>query len=355
MDMGPLAVKRKLVWGLLTAVVVVLFVGGQSVSARPLSADYDCTAQTGVAVDECEALVALYNATGGSSWSNATGWLQSSDVCTWHGVGCSDGHVIALDLFNNNLSGSLPIEIGGFPYLRTLTLNDNPLSGPIPVTITFLDLDLFHFQGTTLCEPVDPAFQDWFSQIVYRFSSGIYCSTIVPTNTPSAAQTQTAAAAVENLPWPQQTLTALAVEAESTPQFSTATLEPSPTLIENAYTATPMIIGDSDQVIGSFGGMEESSTKAGQPAQNQRTGFLSNIPTTWLMLLMVPLALIVMGIYLELRERRQETSLDAGPSLTERFGFGGSKDDKKKEKAKDDDDDKGDSFGDFDMYDFGGN
>lgn len=352
MDLGPMALKKRWIFGLLTAVLLVFSAGGHSAFAQPFRADFDCDAQTSVDVDECEALVAIYNATGGETWSNSTGWLENSDVCTWHGVGCSEGHVTALDLFNNNLSGNLPIDIGGFPNLKTLTLNDNPLTGPVPVTITFLDLDLFHFQNTSLCEPVDPSFQDWFSQIVYRFSSGQYCATLVPTQTPNTAQTQTAAAEIGNLPWPQQTLTALAQSGEGTssPQFSTATLEGVPTRVEDAYTPTPVIFGNADQVAGSFGGMVEGDTKTSQSSQSGGGGFFSNIPSTWLLLMVVPIALIVVGVYLELRDRRKESQRDPGPSLSDRFDFSSSSKEEKKEEAEQEDD-----YGDFDMYDFGGN
>ena len=35
---------------------------------------------------EEEALVALYNATGGADWRNSSGWLSDRHIETWHGV-----------------------------------------------------------------------------------------------------------------------------------------------------------------------------------------------------------------------------------------------------------------------------
>jgi hypothetical protein len=64
------------------------------------------------------ALVGLYNATGGASWSLSMGWRDfsaaSSDPCTssWFGVSCGAGDaVVALALSSNNLTGTLPSTV----------------------------------------------------------------------------------------------------------------------------------------------------------------------------------------------------------------------------------------------------
>ncbi len=45
-----------------------------------------------------DALVAIYKATGGQSWTVSTGWLTDPNYCNWHGVTCIDtsGSVSAL-------------------------------------------------------------------------------------------------------------------------------------------------------------------------------------------------------------------------------------------------------------------
>ena len=289
---------EKIVIGLL---ISVFLLGGLTFSpahASPLAVEFDCSAQSSIPSDQCEALVAIYKATGGENWLNKTGWLQEADPCQWYGVSCSDGNVVALDLFGNNLTGTLPLEIGGFPNLKTLTINDNQLSGPIPLTITFMDLDLFHFHNTSLCEPDDPAFQDWFLQIVYRLSSGIACISTVPTATIFPAQTQD----VSDLPWPQQTLTALA--GGTGLQLAAVTPEPSPTkyyVLSPTPTSTPVSVSAAG---GETTGMEEPIEKD-QPTE-EPAGILSDIPRGWLIVLMVPVVLIVIGILLELRDRRKE-------------------------------------------------
>ena len=88
---------------------------------------------------EREALVALYNATDGASWTDSMNWLTTADLGEWHGVTTNtDGEVTQLDLRNNELSGSLPVALGNLRNLTHLYLHRNALSGPIPP-----DLGLF--------------------------------------------------------------------------------------------------------------------------------------------------------------------------------------------------------------------
>ncbi len=79
------------------------------------------------------ALVALYNSTGGSTWTNS--WDLSTPVSTWHGVQTTNNRVSHLLLTNNNLVGSLPTELGDLDNLIHLFFNKNDLTGSIPSTI----------------------------------------------------------------------------------------------------------------------------------------------------------------------------------------------------------------------------
>ena len=86
-----------------------------------------------------EALVALYDATDGSNWTNNSGWLDSLGTeCSWYGVTCVDNSVTVLNLHNNQLSGSIPIEIGNLANLRNLNLYNNQITGSIPSELGFL-------------------------------------------------------------------------------------------------------------------------------------------------------------------------------------------------------------------------
>jgi len=88
---------------------------------------------------EREVLVALYDSTNGPGWTNKNGWKIDPDPRMWHGVTVEYGRVTGLNLFNNNLSGSIPPKIGELENLKNLNLGDkygyegsNGLSGPIP-------------------------------------------------------------------------------------------------------------------------------------------------------------------------------------------------------------------------------
>ncbi len=108
---------------------VLLAVGltAQPASTRTQTA-YDCASATGLPQTECEALVALYTATGGDDWYTKTGWLQTTTPCTWYGVTCETGHVTRLSLLSNHLSGALPSQIGDLTALRGLTMWDNAVT-----------------------------------------------------------------------------------------------------------------------------------------------------------------------------------------------------------------------------------
>ena len=85
------------------------------------------------------ALVNLYNATNGPSWTNT--WNLSNPFATWHGVTTNaNGCVEKLQLVNNNLSGTLPGGIGKLEELDLLDLSDNNLTGSIPDSLQYLSL-----------------------------------------------------------------------------------------------------------------------------------------------------------------------------------------------------------------------
>jgi Leucine-rich repeat (LRR) protein len=83
------------------------------------------------------ALVALYDSTYGANWTDNTNWL-TEPVSTWFGVTVDDTSVIEIELVNNNLSGTIPPQIGNLINLNTLDLGNNNLFGPIPLEISAL-------------------------------------------------------------------------------------------------------------------------------------------------------------------------------------------------------------------------
>lgn len=113
--------------------------------------------QAAIPSSERNALVAIYDATGGASWSDSSSWLGGAGTeCTWYGVNCNDDQtaVVEISLGDNNLSGTLPSAIGSFPSLTSLYLAGNALSGPLPASLGSLSslrllyLDNNQFTGT---------------------------------------------------------------------------------------------------------------------------------------------------------------------------------------------------------------
>ena len=140
-----------------------------------------------------EELIALYDATGGDSWTNNTNWKSDRPISEWHGVTVdTDGRVtrlelernlllgtlppeignlsklVTLSLFRNWLAGTLPSEIGNLTNLEHLYLRENRLEGPLPQSLTSLEnLSALGLSDTGLCAPQDAAFQTWLRGVTH--------------------------------------------------------------------------------------------------------------------------------------------------------------------------------------------
>ena len=115
---------------------------------------YSCADQTDISETECQALVALYDETGGADWKDSSGWQSDSAPCAWFGVTCDRGRVTELNLPDNNLGGTIPSELGDLRRLAYLDLYGNQLSGSVPVelgnlaNLTVLDLSYNQLSGS---------------------------------------------------------------------------------------------------------------------------------------------------------------------------------------------------------------
>ena len=100
-------------------------------------------------------LVSLYNATGGTNWTKNDNWL-TGNVSTWFGVILNDdGSVMLVSLSNNNLTDTIPPEIGNFDNLTKLDLAYNHLIGSIPSEIGNLsNLNWLDFGGNQLTDSI---------------------------------------------------------------------------------------------------------------------------------------------------------------------------------------------------------
>ena len=103
-----------------------------------------------------DALISLYNATGGADWTNRTNWLSNSPMGQWYGVTTNDdGRVTELRLLENGLTGPIPGMLGNLSSLNRLNLGDNALTGTIPAELQNLgNLQQFYLWNNRLTGPV---------------------------------------------------------------------------------------------------------------------------------------------------------------------------------------------------------
>ncbi len=105
--------------------------------------------------EERSDLMKLHEAMGGASWTESANWGTDAPLGNWFGIAVDSttGRVTQINLNRNNLSGTVPLEVRHFPYLRTLRLDYNRLEGEIPpeigelIELRRMDMDGNEFKG----------------------------------------------------------------------------------------------------------------------------------------------------------------------------------------------------------------
>ena len=134
------------------------------------------TATPPLSESDRDALVALYQATGGPGWTNNHKWLSDAPLGEWRGVTTDAGRrVVNLQLRDNGLTGEIPPELGDLEGLTRLCLCGNDLTGEIPpelgglAGLTYLDLS-----GNALSGEIPPELGGLASLIwLYLDSNGL--------------------------------------------------------------------------------------------------------------------------------------------------------------------------------------
>lgn len=114
--------------------------------------------------DDYIALKALYLSTDGDNWVDTTGWFDAADfamypslpptedISLWHGITVDQsGCVTKLELYTNELDGTIPSALGDMLSLEVLDLGHNELNGNIPSEIgDLVNLEIMHLQSNQL-------------------------------------------------------------------------------------------------------------------------------------------------------------------------------------------------------------
>jgi Leucine-rich repeat (LRR) protein len=145
----------------------------------------DCVTDegAGVSVAECQALVDLYNSTGGptNTWTDDELWLVSTNVDDWFGIVVDGGHVTQLDISNNNLVGSIPSEIQDLDWVTSLNLASNNLSGSIPASMGGMNsLAILYLYGNSLTGSIPPELGNLVTLTELNVSENDLSGTIPP-------------------------------------------------------------------------------------------------------------------------------------------------------------------------------
>lgn len=123
--------------------------------------------------DNRNTLIALYNAMGGKNWFRQENWCTDAPLSEWEGIWADAGErVIGLDLAGNNLTGSIPKEIGDLGQLGSLDLSDNNLTGSIPVEISQLtNLYQLNVGGNEFSGQIPPELTatEWWGKFGWNF------------------------------------------------------------------------------------------------------------------------------------------------------------------------------------------
>lgn len=101
------------------------------------------------------ALVKLFHSTGGPNWTNKNNWLSKNKLSTWHGITMIGNRVVTINLYNNNLEGTIPPEIGDLTEVVELSLGQSKLTGTIPPSIGNLKkLNVLQLRTSQLSGPI---------------------------------------------------------------------------------------------------------------------------------------------------------------------------------------------------------
>ncbi len=140
-----------------TGLVTALAEGSTTVTATSAEASGSADI-TVVWSPDRDPLVALYESANGPGWTRSSNWLTDAPLRDWYGVETNAaGRVTYLGLWENDLEGTLPLELGDLTSLEQLSLHRNQLTGPIPPELGSLgNLERLSLHRNQLTGPIPP-------------------------------------------------------------------------------------------------------------------------------------------------------------------------------------------------------
>ena len=117
-------------------------------------------------VADCATLLEIRDTLAGSASLN---WSVERPISQWDGVTVSGSHVTKLDLYHDQLTGSIPAALGNLSNLQMLQLSQNQLTGAIPPDLGNLsNLRFLWLNDNQLTGTIPPALGN-LSQLQYLF------------------------------------------------------------------------------------------------------------------------------------------------------------------------------------------
>jgi hypothetical protein len=112
-------------------------------------------------------MATLYFSTNGDSWREDDGWLSDEDECDWFSSASKNpcdknGHLRELDLRDNRLEGTMPVELSWLHSLLRINLRESNIGGTIPPQFGSLNLlRFFQMTRNDLTGTLPPELASW--------------------------------------------------------------------------------------------------------------------------------------------------------------------------------------------------
>ena len=101
-----------------------------SISSSEITRNIEITQEANI---QLLVLTAIYNNTNGENWKRKSNWLSDRQISEWEGIEVNqEGNVIKINLSDNNLSGTIPKQIGDLKDVIEIRMNNNNITGNLP-------------------------------------------------------------------------------------------------------------------------------------------------------------------------------------------------------------------------------